>query len=68
MSDTSLWLKCIVVLLFMSWYALGLLRYLDDYFKNQFDSYLQKEVARNPHLADDIPEQLLRAKAFPKLS
>lgn len=50
MADSVLWLKCSVVIVILAYYSIQLMRYLDDWYRQQFKRYLQTEQKRNPHL------------------
>lgn len=50
MADTALWLKCSVVIVILGYYSIQLMRYLDDWYRKEFQRYLQVETKRNPYL------------------
>lgn len=60
MSDQSVYLKCIVILVVLAWFSTGILRWMDQYYKSRFLKYIQDEKMKNPNLAvptilDDPP-------------
>ena len=50
MAGSTLWLKCTVVMVVLGYYTIQLMRYLDDWYRQQFTRYLQTEQKKNPHL------------------
>lgn len=50
----------------ISWYSTGVWKFIDDYFRNEFKSYLSKEFKRNKHLQlkmEDVPTEIPKSSA-----
>ena len=56
MADSTMWIKCSVVLVILGYYSLGLFRWLDNYYRNRFIQYIEQEKQKNPHL--EVPTLL----------
>ena len=50
MSSAALWLKCSVVIVILAYLSMHFMRQMDDFYRQQFSRYLQKEKQKNPYM------------------
>ena len=50
MSSAALWLKCSVVIVILAYLSMLFMRQMDDFYRQQFSRYLQKEKQKNPYM------------------
>jgi len=61
MSSAALWLKCSVVIVILAYLSILFMRQMDDFYRQQFSRYLQKEKQKNPYM------DLLEKEATPEI-
>ena len=50
MSAAAVGLICAIVIIVLAYNTLHLMRYIDDYYRQQFNDYLQDQKRKNPNL------------------
>lgn len=50
MAESGLWIKCTVVVVILGYISIQFMRYMDDWYRQEFRRYLETEQKRNPHL------------------
>lgn len=51
---SAVWLICAVVIIVLAYYSLHMMRYMDDYYRQQFKDYLEIQKRKNPNLLADL--------------
>ncbi|XP_014614676.1 PREDICTED: clathrin light chain-like [Polistes canadensis] len=47
-------IRCAFLIGILGWYSINVWKMIDDYFRDQFASYLHEEYRKNPHMKSDV--------------
>lgn len=50
MAESSVWIKVTLVVVILAFFSTKFMRYMDDWYRQEFHRYLETEQKRNPHL------------------